>query len=88
MYKTSLTAALLLLSLTGCVTYERVSCPAPPPSLLVAEPPLDASRSLPEPIPLPVAIETWASDIGRFEALRSRHTALQGWWLEQCSKVK
>lgn len=78
----------MLLSLTACATSERVSCPQPPPSLLLAEPPLDASRSLPEPIPLPVVVETWASDIGRFEALRSRHTALQGWWLEHCLASK
>lgn len=83
-----LAGSLIALSLTGCGHFGPVKpqCPQPPPSLLIAEPPLDASRSLPDPLPVPVAIEAWASDIGRFESLRSRHNALAGWWLEQCSK--
>jgi len=55
---------------------------------LLPEPPLDASRSLPEPIPLPVLVEAYAIDIGRFEQLRSRHDALQQWVIANCLTPK
>ena len=81
-------AALLLLSLTGCVTSERVTCPQPPPSLLLPEPPLDAPLLAQEPIPLPVLLEAYAADIGRYHSLRERHTDLQGWVKAHCLASK
>ena len=74
----------LLLSLAGCATSERVTCPQPPPSLLTPEPPLDASLLAKEPIPLPVLLEAYAVDIGRYHSLRQRHSDLQGWVLTHC----
>ena len=83
-------AGFLLLSLTACGHFGPVkqSCPQPPPSLLLAEPPLDASKSLPEPIPLPVLVEAYVQDVGRFELLREKHSDLQIWVKTQCLAEK
>jgi len=85
-----LTAAFLALSLTGCGHFGPVkqSCPQPPPSLLLPEPPLDASLLAPEPIPLPVLLEAYAQDVARFQLLREKHGDLQGWVLTHCLASK
>jgi len=88
MSKTYLTAALLALLLTGCAHSVPGTCPQPPPSLLVPEPPLDASLLAQEPIPLPVLLEAYAVDVGRFQVLREKHGDLQGWVKTHCLKGK
>ena len=83
---TRLLAGFLLLSLTACGHFGPVNsqCPQPPPSLLVTEPPLDASLLAQEPIPLPALLEAYAVDLGRYQLLREKHGDLQGWVLKHC----
>jgi hypothetical protein len=54
--------------------------------LLAEEGPLLDGEAMPVPTPLPILLEYYANDIGRFERLRERNADLQNWVKLHCLK--
>ena len=84
MSKRTLTAILMLLSLTACSSFERGGqCPQPSPELLLPVPPLAGPGQAPAVTQQAVIVQ-YVDDIGRFETLRVQHAELQNWMAQYC----
>ena len=78
MSKQILIATCLTLSLASCKSYERVesnSCPQPAPSLLLPAPALSEAGQVPVKDQGQLLAQ-YAEDIGKYNALRARHSGL------------
>jgi len=79
-----LSVIFLTLSLASCSAFGRVAtCPQPPTELLLPAKPL-ATEGEATAVTQAEVLSQYVDDIGRYEALRLKHNALQGWYVREC----
>jgi len=84
MSRITLTVTCLTLSLASCSAFGKgPTCHQPPAELLLPAKPLGTKGEAPA-VTQGEVLGQYVEDIGAYEALRLRHSALQGWFNREC----